>query len=438
MAVAVSFLALANVVKDLGTAAAIIQREKVEHRQIFAVFVANVVIGMGACLMLITFAPAIARIYEDAALADVIRVLAVALPLSTAGAVHQALLERGSRFRRLAVIEGIGAVSGLIAAVTAAIHGLGVFSLVAQTLTGAAVSSLGAIMASGWRPNLTLKSIVIKDLMALVPFSARVAMANLVNFGARNADVLIVGKLLGAAVTGAYLVALKLMLFPLQLVTFVVARAAYPLMSRAQEGGTLAVQPIFLHTLAIISTITAPMMTLLWLLREEVVIALVGGRWTLVPQLLIWMAPVGFIQSLTSTSGSLLMAINQPATLLRLSWLTLIAFAGAFAIGASFDLKTAVQLYLAANCAYLLIVGKLICRYLGLSPAKLAMAIAPAVACSIGMAAISLLLKWKLMSFPSGHRLAVVCSLGGLAYVGLYRLTFKDQFQRLIRGAIVK
>jgi PST family polysaccharide transporter len=263
-------------------------------------------------------------------------------------------------------------------------------------------------------------------------------MANLVNFGARNADVLIVGKLLGAAVTGAYLVALKLMLFPLQLVTFVVARAAYPLMSRAQEGGTLAVQPIFLHTLAIISTITAPMMTLLWLLREEVVIALVGGRWTLVPQLLIWMAPVGFIQSLTSTSGSLLMAINQPATLLRLSWLTLIAFAGAFAIGASFDLKTAVQLYLAANCAYLLIVGKLICRYLGLSPAKLAMAIAPAVACSIGMAAISLLLKWKLMSFPSGHRLAVVCSLGGLAYVGLYRLTFKDQFQRLIRGAIVK
>jgi PST family polysaccharide transporter len=335
----------AFLLRDMGTAAAVVQKENLTEQTTSTVFWLNVGMGMFLTLALIVAAPFLADYFRIDRLAPVLCLLAIVFPITSASAVHQSLLERRSGFKTLARIEIISSLVGLTVAITLAYLGFGVYSLVWNMLAAALCSSVQLWTASPWRPR---KIWDVVELRALWGFSGNLTGFNFINFFARNADSMVIGRVLGSVQLGIYSQAYKVMMFPLQSMTYVAGRALFPVMSRQQaDRGKMA--QLYLRALRLIATLTAPMMAGLWLLREPFVAIALGAHWAQVPIVLAWLAPVGFLQSLLSTTGSVFMSTGRTDLLMRLGLLGTVLQVGSFFIGVHWGIEGVACCYLLAN-----------------------------------------------------------------------------------------
>ncbi|WP_142764533.1 oligosaccharide flippase family protein, partial [Klebsiella pneumoniae] len=76
----------------------------------------------------------------------------------------------------------------------------------------------------------------------------------------RNADSFIIGKFMSSAVLGSYNLAYRIMLFPLQSLTFVTTRSLYPILSKTQDDNETILNT-YLNCAFIVLLITSPLMT---------------------------------------------------------------------------------------------------------------------------------------------------------------------------------
>lgn len=340
--VAVNF---AYLLRDMGTAAAVVQKENLTEQTTNTVFWLNIGMGCVLALVLTAVSPFLAVYFRIDRLAPVLCLLAVVFPITSASAVHQSLLERGSGFKTLARIEIVSAVVGLVVAIVLAYMGYGVYSLVWQTLASAIASSAQLWLVSAWRPQ---KIWNMDEFRSLWRFSGNLTGFTFINFFARNADSMVIGRVLGSVQLGIYSQAYKLMMFPLQSMSYVAGRALFPVMSRQQNERAKMAQ-LYFRSLRLIATITAPMMAGLWLLREPFVAIALGPKWGAVPIVLAWLAPVGFLQSLITTTGTVLMSTGRTDLMMRLGLLGTFLQVGSFFIGVNWGIEGVAACYLVAN-----------------------------------------------------------------------------------------
>jgi PST family polysaccharide transporter len=345
MAMAMVVVNFANLFRDMGTAAAVIQKKELTERTTSVVFWLN--LGLGTCIgvALFAFSPLIAAGFKSASLSGILCSLSISFPILGSAAVHQALLERKSRFQTLTAIEVSSSFMGLLVAIGSAYLGAGVYSLVAQTLVTSGIAGIQLWMASGWRPTRQWKGREFKELLR---FSGNLSAFNFINYLARNADSMIIGRYLGSAALGTYSVAYRFMLLPVQNMTFVASRALYPVMSRHQgDISELAAQ--YIRVVSFIAFIAAPMMVCLFVLRRPVVHVLFGTGWMAAADVLGWLLPVGFIQSIVSTGGTVFMARGRTDILMRLGMLGAVLQICSFWLGAKLGVVGVAECYCVAN-----------------------------------------------------------------------------------------
>ncbi|HGY6273413.1 TPA: flippase, partial [Escherichia coli] len=73
------------------------------------------------------------------------------------------------------------------------------------------------------------------------------------------------------------------------------------------------------RVLTIICLIVPPLMIMLSLLSFDVISLFFPGKWDMVPNMLMWLAPTAILQSMISTTGSIFMAFNRVNFLLKIS-----------------------------------------------------------------------------------------------------------------------
>lgn len=335
----------AFLLRDMGTAAAVVQKENLTEETTSTVFWLNVGMGCLLTLALLIASPFLAKYFRIERLIPVLCLLSIVFPITSASAVHQSLLERRSGFKILARIEIVSSVVGLIVAITLAYLGFGVYSLVWNTLASALCSSVQLWTTSPWRPR---KIWHMGEFRSLWHFSGNLTGFNFINYFARNADSMVIGRVLGSVQLAIYAQAYKVMMFPLQSMSYVAGRALFPVMSRQQAEREKMTQ-LYFRSLQLIATLTAPMMAGLWLLREPFVAIALGKQWGQVPIVLAWLAPVGFLQSLISTTGSVFMATGRTDLMMRLGFLGTILQVGSFLIGVHWGIQGVACCYLIAN-----------------------------------------------------------------------------------------
>ena len=427
LAMATVAMNFAYLLRDMGTAAAIVQKEDLSEHTTNTVFWLNVGMGMLLAVVLCAASPFAASYFRTDRLAPVLCLLAVAFPVTSASAVHQALLERRSGFRTLARVELVSALSGLLAAVALAYAGFGVYALVWQTLTAAAASTVQLWLANGWRPKWVWSMDEFKSLWG---FSGNLTGFSFINFFARNADSLVIGRVLGQVQLGIYAQAYKLMMFPLQSMSAVAGRALFPVMSR-QQSDRPQMAHLYLRALRLIATMTAPMMAGLWVLREPFVTVALGPKWDTVPVVLAWLAPVGFIQSLITTTGTVFMSTGRTDLMMRLGLLGSILQVGSFFIGVHWGIEGVAICYLVANVLNGVPHFYYATRQLHSDLGTLVRAIwQPPVFSLVMVAAIYPALQW-LLSMQAGPQvqLIVVALLGAAVYGALTLLFSKALVQ---------
>jgi O-antigen/teichoic acid export membrane protein len=353
VAIAVGVANFANVLRDMGTGAAIIQQKTLDESLKGAAFVFNLALGFVLAALLAMLGGPVAVFMNSPEVAGLLFAIAITFPIGSSAVVHQALLERESAFATIARIEVTAAAIGFAVGVIAALNRFGAYSLVLQTASSTITAAIMLWRGSGWRPSW---SAGLSGFRGLAKFSTHVAAFNLVNYVSRNADAFIIGRVLGPALLGAYSVAYRLMLFPVQALTFVSARALYPVMSGRHAKGQ-DITPLYFRSLRLITLLAAPVLGEMWILREEVSSVVFGGKWSEVAILIAWMAPTGYVQCIVSSAGAVYMSLGQTALMLRLGFIGASLTLLAFVAGAMHGLVTIAMFYFVANVVNFFVVA---------------------------------------------------------------------------------
>ena len=132
---AYSITGFAMIFTDLGLTAAVVHADRVTEELLSSAFWLSALTGFALTIATCALAFPLAALYGQPELIGLLIVVSFNFTLSC-GAAHLALLERSLNFRRIAIIETVGAVVATLTAPIAALLGFGVYSLVLGPLLG--------------------------------------------------------------------------------------------------------------------------------------------------------------------------------------------------------------------------------------------------------------------------------------------------------------
>lgn len=410
----------AMLLRDMGMASAIIQRDTLDEPTILTAHWTNTFIGLGLAVVLLGFSFFAEHVFKAPGLAPLVQLSALSFPFLSGSTVHQALLERGSKFSTVARIEIVALLTGFTVAVVSAYLGAGPYSLVLQTLTVAVLSAIQFWIASDTKMKWGWSSEHARNLWG---YSGSLFGFNLVNYFSRNADTMIIGRMLGPAALGPYSLAYRVMLFPLQNLTFVATRALFPMMSRHQHSPQ-ELGAMHLRLLSVISFFTAPMMAGLFVLREPFVDVALGDSWGMVAALIMWLAPIGFIQSLVSAGGVVYQALGRTDLLLRLGIVSSIMHVTAFVTGVHWGLLGLAAAYFIVTLINAVISLGVLLHLMQQTVPRLLSAILPAIGKALIMATLLYFadIELRAMHYPALVRLLALSAGGGIIFLALTRI----------------
>lgn len=347
MAMAGVVVALGFLFRDMGTSAALIQKKEITENLKNAVFWLNVITGFLLCFAIALFSPIASEYFKQAELIPVLLLLSFTFPITSLASSHLALMERQSQFKKIAFIESSSSLAATIFAILAAYNHYGVYSLVIQSLANALISSVLIWNASRWIPSANGYK-YLKDIRDIFGFSGNLVAFNFINYFSRNADRYIIGRFMTSAVLGAYDLAYKIMLFPLQTLTFVVSRAMLPILSGFQDEKK-NFNSTYVQSLTWITVISFPLMAGMAALREPFVNLVFGPKWGLVAHILLWLAPTGMLQSMNSTTGAVLTAKGKTNILFYTGIMCALIYVSCFIIAPKSDIVKFSEYYFYSN-----------------------------------------------------------------------------------------
>ncbi|MFQ5823901.1 MAG: MOP flippase family protein, partial [bacterium] len=282
-----------------GFSPALVQKQDLRLIHIYSIFWLNIAVGISLTSIIIAGAPIISSFYKEPQIVLMTRVLAFDFFIMSTGIVPRALLQKKFAFKRLAQIEiATTFLSGGIAIVLAA-TGYGVWSLVFHCLCTSLFSAALRWIAAGWRPKFTFEIQAVRELFN---YSINHWGFNIVNFWARNADNMLIGRVIGSAGLGIYNRAYSLMMLPISQISNVLGQVMFPVFSTIQKEPK-RVKQIYLRAMGSISLVAFPIMVGLWVVTKPFILVIYGAKWAgVIPvlQVLCW---VGLLQSLMNPTG---------------------------------------------------------------------------------------------------------------------------------------
>lgn len=377
------FSRFAQVLADMGIGAAIVQRSTIEPKELNSAFWFNAAAGALLCASLFLAAPLIANFYSTPALTPLARWIAATFLISAFTIVPTSLMVKDFRFRDLAIVETCSFLTAGVAAIVAAWNGMGVWSLVIQSLVLVAVKLVVTFALSSWSPRFEFEWNAVKRLF---PFSMNLTGAQLINYWIRNADNLLIGKYLGQGDLGLYTRAYSFMLMPVRQISTVVTRVMFPAFSAIQDD-IPRIRAIYLRTLSVIALMTFPIGMGLMSVADYFVLGLLGEKWAGMIPILQILCVLAVTQSLGSTAGVIYQSLGRTDLQFRWSIYSGVIYLTAFVIGLQFGVIGVAAAYMIASVVFMTIPNALIIGHLtGIKLREFGAAVSGVFACALTMA----------------------------------------------------
>ncbi|HEX7186513.1 MAG TPA: lipopolysaccharide biosynthesis protein [Thermoanaerobaculia bacterium] len=418
LAFALVYITYVETIADLGTGAALIYWPERREEAAQVTFVSNAVAGFAWCAITLVAAPWIADFFNSPAGVPILRALALSFPLKFLGTTHDALCQKEMRFRVRLVPEVAMALGKSLVAVGLALAGFGVWSLVWGQIAGLAAWTAALWIVVPWRPSWSWPRDLAKPMLS---YGRGIIAVNVLAAITHHADLVIVGRMLGARVLGLYQMAYKVPEMAVIVSVWVVSKVLFPAFSRAHAAGE-EVGALYVAALRWISLLAVPASLGLALVAEPLVITLFGEPWRDAVPILQALALYTGLRALGSHAGDVLKATGRPGLLAAISiakaalmvpLLLLAVRSGPVAVALTMAGVTALTIFFNVVA---------VCRLTQVTPRALLAALRPSLLAGAGMAAV--LLGWQRLA-PAGEgplALATAVALGAASYLLLLRL----------------
>lgn len=418
-----------NMLNGYGLASGLIQAKEITRLQIRQLFGMLIIVNGVLATAQIALAPAVAAYYRQPLVADMLRIQALLYLTTPFIALSYALLSRRMEYREQARANIVASIAGAGAALTGALMGLGVWTLVIAPMVLFIVRAIGMTVAAHayyW------PSFDFRGAGTLARYGGLMAAGQFFWFFESQADVFIAGRQFDPHWLGIYTESLFLAQVFVSKIVPPLNEVAFSAYARLQhdEG---AVGRAFVRGIRVIMVVALPFYVGLVATAEPFVLTMMGPKWIeAVPivRLLAVAMPFMTLQVLLAPTCD---AIGRPGISVRNGATGAVLLTGAYLIGVQWG---AIGLAAAWALVYPLYLAISLWRTLPIIGARfdavVRAIIAPLLA-AIGMGIIVTLVAKALPSLPAPVTLVILVITGAAIYIGWLTMFARDLMGELNR-----
>lgn len=309
--VALAFTALfvLQTVQDSGMGSALIHRRENLEEAAATVLIFSALTGVALYAVAFFSAPYAGRLLHVDGLTNVLRVLALLLPIRSFGTVPSALLERAVHFRPRTVSDLAAAAAQAGISIALAVLGAGVWALVVGQVAASAIATVVLWILSPTRPDPRRASRAMAR--ELLRYGRYITGGNLLMIASTSMDNVVVARLLGATLLGFYSVAFRLTELPVLVIGSIVGRVMFPIYSLVRDD-VATVRRAYVQNLQRVALLSLPVSVGMAAGAKPLVRVLLGDRWLPSVPALQLLAIYAVVRALLGPAGELYKGMGKP------------------------------------------------------------------------------------------------------------------------------
>ncbi|MGM7634649.1 lipopolysaccharide biosynthesis protein [Bacillus sp. Hm123] len=226
------FIAISNTIIDSGFTQALVRETNASQEDYSTVFFFQLLIAIVMCSLLNGLAPLISSFFHEEQLIPILRVLSFGLIIHSLGIIQRIMLTKQINFRTQTKINVLSGVIASVVAISCALLGFGVWSLVAQSLTLQTMQTVLLWFSNKWLPSFVFS---FQSFKRLFGFGSKLLISGLIDTIYSQVYAVIIGRMYPASRLGYYTNASKLSDVIVISSTSALQRVTYPVLSSIQE-----------------------------------------------------------------------------------------------------------------------------------------------------------------------------------------------------------
>jgi O-antigen/teichoic acid export membrane protein len=421
-------LNFATFLNGYGLVSALVQSESSDPHKLRQAFGIMLLLNGGLALAQLAVAPLAADYYDQPMVADLLRVQAL-LYLSTPFiSIPEAIMGRAMDFRRPALVNLIAAIASAAVALTGALSGWGVWTLVFAPIAGFWVKGIGYVLATGFMP---VPSFDFRGTGAMVAYGASLLGGQLFWIVQSQADIFIGGRVLEPHELGLYAEALFLTQIFVSKFIPPLNDVAFPAYARMQKDPA-RIAWSFCKAVRLLMLLSCPVYLGMAATAGPLVETLFGAKWKDMAPFVTILALAMPFMTLQVMFAPVSNALGRPGTTARVAAIGALLMPAAFLIGIRHGAIGLAWAWLCAFPVLTLITARLAGAPMGLRLSDLIRSAAPGLGCSMLMAGAVLMLDRLLPPLEPAIRLAILVPAGGLGFLAALMLCARGTLKELL------
>lgn len=270
------FIVLSNILIDSGFSSALIRKKEAQDRDYSTIFYFNLAISLLFYLILYLSANYIEQFFNIPDLADISRVLFLAIIFNSFGLIQQTRMFKQIRFTAYARINIFSLAVSSAFAIWLATQGVGVWALVVQTVGMSFLKTLLLWLYGKWFPKLIFSVASIREFLK---YSANLLGTGVLNAVFNNIYPLVIAKGFSTATVGFYTQAQKFQDIPSALIGNIFRSVAFPVLSTINDDRPRLIR-VFGKYIRTTAFFIFPIMGLLIVVANPLIISLITDKWS--------------------------------------------------------------------------------------------------------------------------------------------------------------
>jgi len=269
------FTSIAKSILDSGFGSALIQKKDATQTDSSSIFYFNLLIGFILAGIFFFSAPVIANFYNQPILKPITRILSLNMIINAFGIVHFSILRKKMEFKNHFIVSITAVIISGLCGIIAAFKGIGVWSLVIQSLSLSLAQTVLLWLFNKWRP---VGHFSLDSLKTMFSFGSKLLIADLMDMIFRNVHQTFIGKIYEPSDVGYYSQATTMETAATVATSMALGQVIFPAFSPYQNDnstlkqmhGKIIKMSMFLHT---------PLMIGLIVIAEPLILVLLTDKW---------------------------------------------------------------------------------------------------------------------------------------------------------------
>ena len=252
---------------------ALVQRQSMAKAHADTVFWLTASVGVLFCLPFMIAASSIAERLDQPAIAALLPVLALRIPLELLATVPNAMIIRSMKFKLVALRTTVATLLSAVISISMLMAGYGYWALVVSQVSASFVICVMSYWVSGWRPGVSIRLSALRELAHYGLFASGDRM-----LATMRLDHIVLGALGGNVLLGLYFFAQRFFQMLTQLVSGALSSVTHALLSTLQDDREKAAQAFGIASFAS-AAFSMPLFCLVGLLVEDLLAVLPEPGW---------------------------------------------------------------------------------------------------------------------------------------------------------------